>query len=93
MPRFYDLTGWFLSSLGVSLLICGLVLVPQNRSLLANPPVFTTGCPGHDTCNSGCANRTVGSCASALLVYCSELTKENCDLCGCTDEDDRCKCK
>lgn len=33
MTRFYDKAGWLLSSLGIALLVCGLVLVPQNRLL------------------------------------------------------------
>lgn len=37
MTRFYDKAAWLLSSLGIALLVCGLVLVPQNRLLAAEP--------------------------------------------------------
>ncbi|GIW85297.1 MAG: hypothetical protein KatS3mg107_0957 [Gemmataceae bacterium] len=52
MTRLYDTVGWLLSSLGLALLVCGLVLVPQNR-LLSNDPVdiVTAGCAGHKVCN------------------------------------------
>jgi len=33
MTRLYDTVGWLLSSLGLALLVCGWVLVPQNRLL------------------------------------------------------------
>jgi hypothetical protein len=36
MTRLYDTVGWLLSSLGLALLVCGWVLVPQNR-LLGEP--------------------------------------------------------
>jgi hypothetical protein len=33
MKRYYDKAAWLLSSLGIALLVCGLILVPQSRLL------------------------------------------------------------
>ena len=54
MARFYDMAGWLLSSLGLALLVCGLVLVPQNR-LLGDEPV-------EEIAGLQCPTRPEGGC-------------------------------
>jgi hypothetical protein len=42
MIRFYDKTAWLLSSMGIALLVCGLVLVPQSRLVADDPTISPT---------------------------------------------------
>ncbi len=50
MTRSIDKVAWLLSSLGIALLVCSLVLVPQNL-LLADVPLHV--CDGNATCDPG----------------------------------------
>ena len=93
MTRLYDTVGWLLSSLGLALLVCGWVLVPQNR-LLSNDPVgiVTAGCAGHNVCNSGCGNQNPPNCTTSKLD-CSQGTNNDCLFCVCTNANETCICK
>jgi hypothetical protein len=58
MVRSYHMAEYVLSSVGITLLICGLILVPQHRPLLADDGTIITvglgyGCAG-DECNLIC---------------------------------------
>jgi hypothetical protein len=80
MARFHEVASCLLSSLGVALLIFSLLLVPSSMILATEGGT----CPGA-SCDSGCANRMVNSCASAFLTLCDNGSSGNCTYCGCSD--------
>jgi len=94
MTRLYDTVGWLLSSLGLALLVCGLVLVPQNRLLSNDDGIVTAGCAGHIVCNSGCGNRPFPNCTTNNFD-CSQTTNNDCLFCVCSNDDvkEKCICK
>ncbi len=93
MTRFYDKAAWLLNSLGIALLVCGLVLVPQSR-VLADPPVF---CPGDGECSNGCNELAACAVFNCGPNYCKcDKTPSNCGTCNCAFPDAiqaNCVCK
>lgn len=84
MARYYDTVGWLLSSLGIALLVCGLVLVPHNRLLGDEPVEELASCPGN-TCNVTCITNTCFNnygCTGSNC-QCNAAGVPNCDLCEC----------
>ncbi|GIW85242.1 MAG: hypothetical protein KatS3mg107_0902 [Gemmataceae bacterium] len=98
MTRLYDTVGWLLSSLGLALLVCGWVLVPQNR-LLSNDPIADVGiapagCAGHKVCNYTCEDRPFPNCTTSNFS-CRQGTNNDCLFCVCSADNDNkvCICK
>lgn len=70
MTRFYGTAAWLCNSLGIALLFCGLVLVPQSRLLADDGGGGTVlaGCSGHDLCNFTCGTCLVNQTQTACLA-------------------------
>ncbi len=92
MERFYGVTGWLLTALGVLLLACSVLLVP-NQPLLAQS---TGGCAGTGMCDDGC---TGASCVNNLCSVkvnstctCSQTKKNQCSTCKCVISGLSCAC-
>lgn len=85
MVRFYGIAAWLFSSLSVALLVCSLMLAPQNRVLAAEGG----GCSG-DICNNpnkDCIKATAGTCTfNDAAVRCNNTTPGNdCSACTCQE--------
>lgn len=84
MARLQRIAGWLLSSLGVVLLVCSLLLVPQN-SLMAN----TGGggsCPNAGLCDKGCQTAACGiaGCTNVIGCNCNATPPGlDCSPCNC----------
>ncbi len=74
MTRLYDTVGWLLSSLGLALLVCGWVLVPQNRLLGEEEGGEVSLGPSCILCGNACGDWP--SCPG----WC---TGAGCARCGC----------
>jgi hypothetical protein len=94
MARFYDMAGWLLSSLGLALLVCGLVLVPQNR-LLGDEPVeeIGYGC-AFDECDLTCTVQAPPCTGTQAPCSNDGGGARNCDTCKCRVKpfDGNCHC-
>lgn len=95
MTRLYDTVGWLLSSLGLALLVCGWVLVPQNRLLGEEETeiVLGEGCAG-DECNTSCLGQE-RPCRGGRFACNNEGGGiRNCGTCACRERayDHACHC-
>jgi hypothetical protein len=68
MARILDWSAWAMSSLGIALLVIGLVLVPQSGLWADDPeedPMSPAPCSGDTCCDAGCliSAGCGGSCA------------------------------
>ncbi len=94
MIRFYELSRWLFTSLGIALLVCSLVLVPQG-------PVFGQGTmPGgqciEQNCQNGCfVNGGFTACNTDGDVCLRVGNPTDCSACVCRflEGELRCRCK
>lgn len=92
MTRILGVSAWFCSSLGIALLVCSVLLVPQGA--YGQPPMNTVwdllrgGCSGDNECSSGCTGH-VAWCYAPPLVWtdCSATPPpgNDCSNCNCWD--------
>lgn len=90
MTRFYDKSGWLLSSLGIALLVCGLVLVPSQGAFSAVPGY---GCAS-DECNLTCTAQANPCSGTQAPCNNDGGGVRNCDTCECRVQkaDNACHC-
>jgi NCAIR mutase (PurE)-related protein len=85
MTRIHETVGWLLSSLGVALLVCSLVLVPTSTAIgqHGGGGHAQAKCPGN-SCSSGCAlcDPTTTFCMPSQCP-CMAAGVANCDKCEC----------
>src|SRR5262245_46641528 len=103
MIRFHSILAWLLSSLGLALIACSLVLVPTG-SLWADGGGGTAGpppnnCTNNGACDVNCNNQsTSNGCKDAMgnLGKCNNPNPPNgnrCTSCTCTPVFSSCQCQ
>lgn len=80
MVRFYDAAAWFLSSLGVALLLCTALLFPTQAALA----YYSNGCAALE-CDNGCIFRTQQQGCQTGALTCSQGSNEDCSACTCAN--------
>ncbi len=89
MARFQEVASWLLSSLGLALLVCSLVLVPTNTAM-GDTPTQPTQCPGN-VCDLGCVAGNACwnlNCPVGGQCLCSAASVPPVGVCAMT-----CECK
>jgi len=81
MVRLYGTLGWLSSSLGIALLLCSVILVPESR-ILANEGLVAKALCFAVCQTGGCGARPVGMCSQSS-EECRELTDPTCAGCYC----------
>jgi len=86
MVRFLSLTTWLCTTLGVALLACSIVLVPDHLALgdegggSSLPPT----CAGDVPCDSGCTQAPRNMCNRPLVKDCNQnVYLDWCGTCIC----------
>jgi len=94
MSRTYGFAAWLLSSLGLALIVCSVLLVPSGAALgseLTLPPTLAV-CPGN-SCNKTCISFDCFDQRGCTGTLCScNNGGLNCNLCECKLGGSECYC-